>query len=554
MCIPPSHCAYTARMTRVNFPLFGALLLTLLGGCVSQVGTDCDEPAARTIVYTADDQGLPMYAGQALIHQSCGYGAFCHTESPVAERYGVPAGLDFDMELAVGSDDVERLRRGQRRVYEHRDSIWTEVKARRMPPPGVGAQVVAGGPSFLDLPALDSAEGRQILHNWLACGAPVVERTTDSPRPAGVVPVGAVVAAMPPASCSAGFTRCGGECVDLLRSGPHCGACDTACTGSEVCIDGSCSSAGCPAGMDACAGSCVDLQLDMRDCGSCGTRCPTGGSCDAGVCACAAGLTDCAGVCTDLQSDPSACGACAMSCASGSVCSGGACLTSGCPSGTTECSGACVDTNTSALHCGSCANACPAGSSCVAGACSCGDVTSDPMNCGACGVVCASGRACVGGVCDCGSGQTRCGGVCVDTQTSAANCGACGAACPGSESCQAGACVACGGDGVSFAGDLQPIFTSTCSGSTCHAGRRPAAGLSLAAGSSYANLVGVAASGCSDGRVRVAPGAPDSSYILDKLLGMNMCRGQQMPLMNPNLPTAQTDMIRSWICDGAPNN
>jgi len=107
---------------------------------------------------------------------------------------------------------------------------------------------------------------------------------------------------------------------------------------------------------------------------------------------------------------------------------------------------------------------------------------------------------------------------------------------------------------VSFAGDLQPIFTSTCSGSTCHAGRRPAAGLSLAAGSSYANLVGVAASGCSDGRVRVAPGAPDSSYILDKLLGMNMCRGQQMPLMNPNLPTAQTDMIRSWICDGAPNN
>lgn len=529
-----------------------ALLLVLLTGCAPTVGSECDEAGARTVVYSADDVGTPMYAGQALVHRSCGYGSFCHTESEVAQRFGAPAGLDFDVDLASDAADTERLRRGQLGVFRHRDAIWAEVEAGRMPPSGVGTETVAAGPAFRALPEVDTSEGRQILRNWLACGAPVVERTSDSPRPAGVEPVGVVESARP-LSCAGGLVGCDGECVDVQSNGLHCGACGVACAATDVCLGGSCSSAGCPAGVEACAGSCVDLQSDADNCGGCGAPCAAGGACVAGSCGCAVGLVDCAGTCSDVASDPSNCGGCDTMCGAGSVCSRGTCL-AGCPAGSTECAGACVDTDTSPLHCGGCGNACPGTSTCVAGACDCGDTSSDPMNCGACGVVCASGRACVAGLCECGGGETRCDGLCVDTQVSAAHCGGCGSSCAGTESCEAGACTSCGGDGVTFSGDIQPIFTSTCTGSMCHAGRRPAAGLRLEAGSSHSGLVGGLADGCSDGRIRVVPNAPDDSYLLDKLLGMNMCRGQQMPLMQPNLSSAQTAMFRSWICDGAPDN
>jgi hypothetical protein len=47
--------------------------------------------------------------------------------------------------------------------------------------------------------------------------------------------------------------------------------------------------------------------------------------------------------------------------------------------------------------------------------------------------------------------------------------------------------------------------------------------------------------------MRVAPGAPDSSYLIAKLTGVNMCSGERMPRGGAALPAAQIDTIRSWI-------
>ncbi len=41
----------------------------------------------------------------------------------------------------------------------------------------------------------------------------------------------------------------------------------------------------------------------------------------------------------------------------------------------------------------------------------------------------------------CSSGQTECGGTCVDTRSSASHCGACGRACAAGETCEAGTCA-----------------------------------------------------------------------------------------------------------------
>jgi hypothetical protein len=87
----------------------------------------------------------------------------------------------------------------------------------------------------------------------------------------------------------------------------------------------------------------------------------------------------------------------------------------------------------------------------------------------------------------------------------------------------------------------------------CHAGARPAEGMSLETGKAFAELVNVASSQCG-ARLRVKPGAPTSSYLMDKLLGTNLCTGSQMPKAGTSIPSTQLDAIRGWICEGAPNN
>ena len=145
-----------------------------------------------------------------------------------------------------------------------------------------------------------------------------------------------------------------------------------------------------------------------------------------------------------------------------------------------------------------------------------------------------------------------CSGVCEDTQSDPNNCGGCGLVCGIGTDCSGGACV-CSPASVSFAADVQPIFTAKCASAGCHASSSPQAGLVLASGSAYASIVNVNAAQCGGTRKRVLPGDPDNSYIIDKLLGSNLCGGAKMPASGTMDP-GQIDTIAAWICAGAQNN
>lgn len=107
---------------------------------------------------------------------------------------------------------------------------------------------------------------------------------------------------------------------------------------------------------------------------------------------------------------------------------------------------------------------------------------------------------------------------------------------------------------ISLSGGVQPIFTANCAVTGCHTGVAPAQGLNLSAGKSYGALVNVPAVQCTGGTMRVLPGDPAASYLIRKLLGVNLCGGSPMPRNAPTLPAAQIESIAQWILNGAPNN
>lgn len=225
----------------------------------------------------------------------------------------------------------------------------------------------------------------------------------------------------------------------------------------------------------------------------------------------------------------------------------------------------CVDVQFDKAHCGSCGNACPAGVACVAGECSCSggtelctdacvNTSSDPNNCGGCGQACEPGEVCSAGTCvgGCDDGLTECAGACVDTQTSNQHCGDCDSPCGDGLSCVAGEC-SCAGEDISFAGQIEPLLVSNCALAGCHAPPQTQQGLDLRLGKGHAKLVGVVSNQCGT-KPRVDPGNPGNSYLLDKLSGVALCDGLQMPLNTAPLQPADIQLISDWICQGAANN
>lgn len=101
--------------------------------------------------------------------------------------------------------------------------------------------------------------------------------------------------------------------------------------------------------------------------------------------------------------------------------------------------------------------------------------------------------------------------------------------------------------GISFAADIQPIFSARCAISGCHVLPTPQAGLVLTAGSSYANLVNVPTQNFTPG-VRVTPNDLSASVLYLLVLS------GAMPAEGGRLTTAQIAAIREWIESGAPNN
>lgn len=175
-------------------------------------GRPIDGPAAFDIAYRATD-GLPMYEGQALVQSTCGDGAFCHAPAAVGgDRIGVPAGLNFDVDLACtdGSQDpsclqpiqsceggqtdtaycdrLTNLRNNQNQVNRWAEGMIQEMRAGAMPPGEAGRRVRNNTPWLRkfdpdrperseELPSIESNEAREIVRNWLACQAPVIGRT-----------------------------------------------------------------------------------------------------------------------------------------------------------------------------------------------------------------------------------------------------------------------------------------------------------------------------------------------------------------------------------------
>lgn len=115
--------------------------------------------------------------------------------------------------------------------------------------------------------------------------------------------------------------------------------------------------------------------------------------------------------------------------------------------------------------------------------------------------------------------------------------------------------------------DLEPTFssiqreifnTTDSSGrqacTTCHVVGGPAGFLPLVEGVSHGNLVG-RPSGARPGAIRVIPGDPDNSYLVQKLEGAPGIVGQRMPRTGgPFLTAGQMRIIRRWIELGAKND
>ena len=96
----------------------------------------------------------------------------------------------------------------------------------------------------------------------------------------------------------------------------------------------------------------------------------------------------------------------------------------------------------------------------------------------------------------------------------------------------------------------QNIFGAICI--NCHTGSNAPRGLRLdSEENSYAFLVNHAADEKPE-LMRVNPGNPDASYIVQKLEGASGIVGSRMPLGGPYLSQTQINSVRDWIANGAP--
>ncbi len=115
-------------------------------------------------------------------------------------------------------------------------------------------------------------------------------------------------------------------------------------------------------------------------------------------------------------------------------------------------------------------------------------------------------------------------------------------------------CAAGGGGGATTLTALQnDIFTPTCDSFGCHNADSASAGLVLAEGMSFGELVNEPSSQMPQ-LDRVEPGDPEASYIVKKLRGDADIGGERMPEGGPFLTDAELARLISWINAGAPNN
>ena len=90
-----------------------------------------------------------------------------------------------------------------------------------------------------------------------------------------------------------------------------------------------------------------------------------------------------------------------------------------------------------------------------------------------------------------------------------------------------------------------------CGTNSCHGGVKPAQKLDLSSSTkAYAALVNRPSTECGS-RLLVQPGAPDSSYLIHKVTGTQLCSGSKMPKTGSGLSAVQIETLRTWIGGGA---
>lgn len=108
-----------------------------------------------------------------------------------------------------------------------------------------------------------------------------------------------------------------------------------------------------------------------------------------------------------------------------------------------------------------------------------------------------------------------------------------------------------GGTGGAITADFQSIqdnvFTPICT--VCHAGAGAPQGLRLDAANSFSLLVNVPSTEVPS-IVRIKPGDPNNSYLIQKIEG-HASVGAQMPFGGPPLAADVIAAIRQWVSDGA---
>jgi hypothetical protein len=112
-----------------------------------------------------------------------------------------------------------------------------------------------------------------------------------------------------------------------------------------------------------------------------------------------------------------------------------------------------------------------------------------------------------------------------------------------------------------FASIQREIFESTDSAgrtacTQCHTstGRNPSGGMNLNHDVAYDQVVNMPVRG-KPGAIRVIPGDPDNSYLVQKLEGSSAIVGRRMPNNGPPyLTDGQILILRRWIAIGAPRN
>lgn len=551
-------------MSRIQIFLIFVLALTA-AACTSSSSGDptstatsiCGELPAASLddVFASYFSATPSAGGTGCAVKGC------HADGAGGLEFRNAAGF-YAVTVGVTSAENPNL------AYVHPNKPESSFLYLRIASADDGARMPLGGP-YLDNVALAKVAG------WICAGAPPPTTVSDAGADGSVQGDAGTDGALA-VTCDGGGRLCNdGTCI------PSSGCCtDTDCMAPQTCGGGGeshvcgCTPGTCDSLQKNC-GSMSDGCGGTLSCGTCSAPETCGGDGTPNVCGCIP--TTCAALGKNCGTVPDGCGGTLScgSCMNGETCGGtgtanvcgvGTCTPTTCDAQGNNC-GTISDGCGSILDCGMCTSPETCGGTGTVNVCGCTPTScaAQNKNCGTisdgcgntldCGM-CTSPQSCGGGAIAnvCGCTPTSCAAQGIECGTIPNGCGStlnC-ASCSAGETCSSANTCVCG-PSVSFASQVQPIFTAKCATMGCHTGLVPQQGLDLSSGKAYAELVNVASSECS-GRTRVVPGDVANSYLINKITGVNMCPNTTKMPKTGSLSSTQIDTIAAWVCNGAPNN